>query len=968
MNPTDPNPITPGITPPGPAGDPTRRLGRFVLLEELGRGGMGVVYRAHDPSLERSIALKTILERPGGSASVDRFVREARLAGRLRHPGIVGVIDVGTDAGRLYIAMDLVEGRSLERIVGPGGLPPEEAARLGAAIADALEHAHVHGVVHRDVKPQNVIVGSDGAPRLTDFGIASDPASAAQGLTETGQALGTPAYAAPEQLFGRRDAIGPRSDVYGLGAVLYFLLTGHPPFEGETVPQVILQVGRGALVPPRERDPAIPEAFAALVVRCLALEPSDRPDSAAEVARELRRFLDGEAPEARPGLGRGLLAVGAVVALVVVAAAVAATRPDPGSGKTTSTDGAPAAISAASTAKSTAETGAATPSATAGAVEPDLPPTSEDEGDLTEPRLIAVLGDERFLLGGHVHHLDVSPDGRRVAVTGASSVRVFELDGTLVDELVDPIVSSPRAIAFEPDGAIRAVMKRALVRWKPGDDGPTVVPQRAPDRGVYAGDELFVAFDHAVARLDPESGAERLRSAPLGTILGLAVSPDLARVAVIIREGRDAFRIEVLDADDLTPERTLPLPSGTFFRFLAFVTDEEGDAVVATGEGFHVVRLDGRVVEVASAPERAGRFAVAPDRRTIALAWPQHGVGVLDVFTGARRAIAPMTGAGAASALAFTPDGSQVVVGHAGGLVQVLDARTGEPTISRSGHADAVTSVAFAGASVVSAGDDGSAFVWDPDRPDAPAAARQGRPGSARIAPGGRWATVLVDVGRIGVVDLRGSPRDDPVLRTRSLHWASPSPTGERIAIASNGGEVVITDVETRESRPLLPREGSNRTHGGWSADGELFACSRTSEMHIIDARTGGVAAVLRPPRHERPEVSWRSIAIGPDLVVAGDNQDNLFTWPRSRLDAPPLWHALLEKNLHADAVAIHPDGRRAAVGTTAGAHIVELDTGVVLWRLPHGAGEVRALAFSEDGARLAVGGSDGTVRVWAIP
>ncbi len=225
-------PSRPAAAPP--PGDGIARIGRYVVTGQLGRGGMGVVYRARDPALARDVAIKMVID-PGGSPQrLDRFTREARAAGRIRHPGIVAVHEVGVHEGRPFIVMDLIDGEPLDALVERGRIPPRRVAEIIRDLGLALDHAHREGILHRDVKPQNVIIDPEGRPHLTDFGLAHDLADTDGSLTKTGQLLGTPQYVAPEQARGDRagDGVGPPADVYGLGGVLYMRSSGRRPSMG----------------------------------------------------------------------------------------------------------------------------------------------------------------------------------------------------------------------------------------------------------------------------------------------------------------------------------------------------------------------------------------------------------------------------------------------------------------------------------------------------------------------------------------------------------------------------------------------------------------------------------------------------------------------------------------------------------------------------------------------------------------
>jgi predicted Ser/Thr protein kinase/tetratricopeptide (TPR) repeat protein len=298
-----------------------------VVERELARGGMGAVFVANQVEMGRRVALKVLL--PGSSPILrERFLVEARAVARLDHPHVVKVFDVGEDRGRTYLAMELVEGRSLdEAIAREGPLAGPQAAALLAPVADALEAAHAAGILHRDLKPHNILIDARGVPRLTDFGVAKDELQA-KSLTATGQLLGTPAFMAPEQAGGERELLGPASDVYGLGATLYKLLTGVSPFEGHTGVSLLTAVFQKPPRPPSELAPIDP-ALDAIVLRCLAKAPADRYPSARALGEALRRYAQGEAApgEERSSRGAGMLLAAGVSLLVLLIAAGVALQP-----------------------------------------------------------------------------------------------------------------------------------------------------------------------------------------------------------------------------------------------------------------------------------------------------------------------------------------------------------------------------------------------------------------------------------------------------------------------------------------------------------------------------------------------------------------------------------------------------------------------------------------------------------------
>jgi eukaryotic-like serine/threonine-protein kinase len=267
--------------------------GRYRVEETIGVGGMATVYRAHDVELARPVALKVLAEQLcADDAFQRRFVREARLAARLSHPNVVQVYDAGESNGRPYIVMEYVPGETLAQLLARRHrLPPAEAAALAHHAALGLQHAHDAELVHRDVKPQNLLLREDGLLKITDFGIAR--AAESTRLTQLGTVLGTAAYLAPEQAAG--DDVTAAADIYSLGAVLYELLTGRPPHEFSSLVELADKQRTGTITPVRELEPAVPEAMEAVVMSCLAREPRFRPASAAAVADAL-----APEPETKP--------------------------------------------------------------------------------------------------------------------------------------------------------------------------------------------------------------------------------------------------------------------------------------------------------------------------------------------------------------------------------------------------------------------------------------------------------------------------------------------------------------------------------------------------------------------------------------------------------------------------------------------------------------------------------------------
>ncbi len=291
------------------AGTPTQTFGDYELYEELGRGGMGVVYRARQKSLDRIVALKIIL---GGSAATNadlaRFRGEAETAARLNHPHIVPVYDVGQQDGLPYFTMRYVTGTTLAHRLAEGPMSGREGARLLAPVARAIARAHEQGVLHRDLKPSNILLDAEGRPYVSDFGLAKrllsdsddDPRTRPFGpLTQTGAILGTPGYMSPEQAAGRRGVIGPGTDIYSLGAILYAMLTGRPPFQAATPVDTVLMVLEQDPVSPQLLNPRVDRDLEMVALKCLQKPTELRYSTAAELADDLDAYLADEPVSAR---------------------------------------------------------------------------------------------------------------------------------------------------------------------------------------------------------------------------------------------------------------------------------------------------------------------------------------------------------------------------------------------------------------------------------------------------------------------------------------------------------------------------------------------------------------------------------------------------------------------------------------------------------------------------------------------
>jgi serine/threonine protein kinase/WD40 repeat protein len=727
-------------TEPGGAG---RRVGPYVLLEELGRGGMGVVYKARHEGLGRVVALKLILAGDYcGPRELARFRTEAGAAARLQHPNIVQVHEVGEQDGRPYLALELVPGRSLEEKLAEAPWAGRDAARLVELLARAMHYAHERGVVHRDLKPANVLLapafgggtaaspppkaGTNWIPKVTDFGLArrlpggETPGDGCTGPTESGAVLGTPSYMAPEQAAGRSRAVGPAADVYALGAILYALLTGRPPFRGVTALETLEQVRTQEPVPPTRLQPRLPRDLETICLKCLHKDPHRRYESAAALADDLHRFQAGEPIRARSvsaweravKWGKRRPAVASLLAAVVAVTAL---------GLTTTTwlwrQTADALIETEQARqdarKETKRVTAALASKTIALARgawlandldqarrylEDCPPERRDRewhylDRVSQVRLIRFGKDESV----RVQIVAWSPDGRDLLAGSANVVKVWNTS-TWQERLTLPhsqrllehlaVTSDGRRLVTVNWIALRvSLMMRGnageppLVQGKVWDlergvevQGYKKAPSQKP---VLSGDGRFIAsagVDGILLR-DAESG-EPIRTFQAGPrgYSSVALSDDGRSLAACAQEDRI---IRIWD-----------LPSGRERNTLRL----DGPAPVEI-----VFSADGRRL--------AGTHMDVRSKKTLMTVW--------EADTG--REVATYRGDTFITKLVFSPDGRKLAIAGTDKAVILWEVATGKELLTFRGHTDWIDSVAFSpdGSRLASTSRDAMIRIWD---------------------------------------------------------------------------------------------------------------------------------------------------------------------------------------------------------------------------------------------------------------
>jgi WD40 repeat protein/tRNA A-37 threonylcarbamoyl transferase component Bud32 len=980
-----------------------RSVPGYEILGELGRGGMGVVYKARQVKANRLVALKMILS--GGHASEDdlaRFRTEAEAVARLQHPGIVQIYEVNEHESLPYFSMEYVEGGSLEKDLAGTPMPPKAAARLVEQLAQAIQTAHEHQVIHRDLKPANVLLSADGRTKITDFGLAKK--LDVTGKTQTGAIMGTPSYMAPEQAGGKSKAIGPPADIYALGAILYECLTGRPPFEAANPVDVILKVIADEPVSPRQLRAKVPADLEAICLKCLRKEPEQRYASAADLAEDLRRFRAGEPVTARPmgklerarrwsRRNKALASLMTAVALVLLA------------GTALSSYFAVRAIQRAEEAEAerdrakfqklraeTARFAIQIDSALRAWERHDVTEAERLLGEVEEPfqrtwehrHLRSLCRRKPILLlghGGQITSVAFNPNGQRLA-SGSIDGTVKVWDAATGQEIrtlkghTSPVFS----VAFSPDGT-RIVS------------------------GSWVG---------MVKVWDAATGQEKLSlTGNIYDVISLAISIDGKRILSGSRDGT----LKVWDAATGKEKLTLKGHSGVVSS-VAFSSDGRRiasgswDGMVkawdaATGE--EKVTLKGHSGVVSS-------VAFSPDGQRLVSGSEDRTVKVWDAATGQEKL--SLQGHGAQiNSVAFSDDGKRITSGSRDGTVKVWDALTGHAQLTLKGHIGIVSSVAFSsdGKRIASGGSqDRTVRVWD-SAVGQEQFSLKGHSGvvssvafssdGRRIASGSEDRTVKVWDAATGQEKLSLKGHTD---RVTSVAFG---PDGRRIASGSIDRTVKVWDVATRREKLSLEGHTDWVTTGAFSPDGKrLVSGSGNATVKVWDAASGqellsikahrrGVTSVAFSPDGQRlvsgsgdrtvkvwdaatgqeqlclqghdDQVTSVAFSPGSNRIASGSRDGRVKVWDAQSGTSP---FPLKEQMRTVSSVTFSPDGKRIAAGgegKTPGSgevHLWDADTGQHLLTLKGHTGLVTSVAFSPDGKYIVSGSADKTVKVWEAP
>jgi WD40 repeat protein len=950
----------------------------YELLEELGRGGMGVVCKARQRGLNRLVALKMILSGQFASAAeLQRFGAEAEAAAGLDHPHIVPIHHIGEHDGRPFFSMKFVEGGSLAARIPDLMKEPRAAARLLAKVARAVHHAHQRGILHRDLKPANVLLDGDGQPLVADFGLAKR-VDAGPGLTQPDAVVGTPSYMAPEQAAARK-TLTTAADVYGLGAILYECLTGRPPFQGDSRLDTLLQVMERAPQAPRSLNPRIDRDLEVVCLKCLEKEPERRYPSAEELAVDLDRWLAGQTIKARPGStwnravrwARRRPAMAALLTAVIAVTLVAGTL--------VTWMGFVAAAAhrdrerllvrlSLDRGQSLCEQGEVGPGMLWLAHTLTLAPPEDADLQRVLRLNLAIWRGQLRALRGMLPHTDrvesvaFDPKGRLVLTVCADNA-VHLWNAKTGEPCGQPLKHAKKvlAAAFSPDGTLVLTGSADGTRlWSIAGGPPKHWRQSGPVRAAAFrpdGGTAVTGGDDKVLRLwDVTVGNMVAKADHLGAIQAVEFSPDGNTVAVACADG-NAYLWEAANLRPAEPairKHGMPLwavrfgPEGTLLT--------AGDDPGANQTNF--LRLwakEGKLL--AALDHRWGVRAVAfsPDRKIAATGGDDYTAQLWDVKPELARRGAPLQHEDSVRVVAFSPDGRTLLTGGDDRTARLWDAGTGTPIGHAIEHRGKVGSAAFSpdGLTLLTGSEETVARLWE------------ARLGSAAItefphdeqvfalAVSPDRSTLATGTGdrRVALWDLNGGPNAAATLALQNQPFAALGCS----SYFRNGGV----------PRTVWTAHDDEVWTAAFSPDGKiLLTGSRDRTVKGWDAVTGASLPLRLDHKHRVRGIAWNSNG-RTILTASGDTTEGaprLWTRTGQPLGAP----FSLEATTVVWAVAFSPDGHTCAMANEDGVLLRDLNSpGRSSSLEPGDHGRVVVLAFSPDGKTLLAGGTDGTVRRW---
>ncbi|MCM2372324.1 protein kinase domain-containing protein [Aporhodopirellula aestuarii] len=973
----------------GPAdfsiGEAIRYIGEYEVLEEIARGGMGVVFKARQQKLNRIVALKMILAgRLADKSDVERFYREARAAGKLQHTNIVPVHEIGEHDGRHYFTMDFVDGPSLADTLREESLSPEATARLVRETAAAVQYAHEQGTVHRDLKPANILLGENGQPMVTDFGLAKmlggvDDETRAE-LTASGQILGTPSYMSPEQAAGNQDLVGPESDVYSLGAILYACLTGRAPFVADSPVDTLLQVMNKEPVSLRELNPAVPKDLETICLKCLTKEPHKRYGTAQELADDLQRFIEGRPVSARPvgQISKSIRwcrrnpIVASLLTLVFVSMVAgtaistfyantaqkhAANEAEQRQHAEDARDEAERERDAADRARALAQQRgselrrqlyvAQMPRAlrewsdgnTAGVEQllgQHLPEGDEDDlrgfewywlDNLTKSSRLTIETGRTFL------DADISPDGKSIAILCNARLMIHRLDtGALIHEFETPY-SMRGGVEFDPTGRFVAAGQDLVQLWSI-DDEALVWEGESEPHTVWVGftpDGQQVLSANVVEEKNRVSSATiRIRDRETGTVVHSISVPEKIYAAAISPSGD---QLAASCADNMI--RVWDLRTGVSLRKWS-IGGVGGDLSYSP---------DGRWLTVVTSDGTVARHD--PQVGKLMQSWQVSSNDIYGVAT---------DGAGKH----FATAGRQQIA-------RLFDFKDGEPVREFRGHEAEIRSVLFRPGfqELVTCDRTGKIHVWD-TRQNQGVERFEGDSidiSDAAFSPDMKWLAtsqgISWDTERQGAVRLYSlaDGATGPALDGHESGVFGVAIANGHVYSAGHDGKLITWDLETFD--PIRTRSFEKPlTCLAVAESGKTLAVGNSEgEVRILNDKGQEVATIPMNP----PNFSIRDVAISPDgRFVASSNTQLLQVWDCSQNQA-----VLQMKQKKAGPVQFSHSGRWLAAAFDGALHIYDTSTWKVIHELQSHTQSIRGVAFHPNDQRLVTQSTDSTIKLW---
>ncbi len=968
-------------------GSAVRYFGDYEILDELGRGGMGIVYKARQITLNRPVALKLI--RSGvlaGDDELRRFQNEAEAIAMLDHPGIVPAYEVGEHEGRRYFTMKLIEGDSLVPGIARYIDDPRAAARLVAEAAEAVAHAHQRGILHRDLKPANILIDPDGHPHVTDFGLAKRLVEDVE-HTQSGAILGTPAYMSPEQAAGRRGSITTATDVYGLGAVLYALLAGKAPFEGDSVVDLLRAVKEQPPKPPSRSNARVPRDLETICLKCLEKDPRRRYSTSQALADDLHNWLDHRPIAARrvgpverawlwsrrrPALA-GLLAalVLALAGATCLSIAYARQQADRARSErllrmeaTTERDRSARQAYISSINLAWNEWQNANPARVHELLEATRPADGSPH-------------DFRSFEWYYLDRLGRTPlwtYSRKEPLLGSSLE--FGREGTWVAVTQEPLQGQTNEIVVLDVRSGKEIRRISPPRARWGRIAAT------PDGGHL----IFADRGRTVSSVDIETGVVRqmpFGASPQATGGGqVTLSHDGRHLARLVpKAGPDQSQsvVELWSAAGMTKLKSFSIPSGDYPE-RPFSLSPDGSHMAAMSAGLKIWNTTtGKLEKAIDLNEIVTDVAYSPDGRLLAGATFTGWIGLWNAATGVQGKT--MSGhRGQIQRIAFSPDGRRLVSGGRDRVVRIWDIPAGTLHRELRGHESELWDVAFApdGHHLGSVGfHDGEVKFWESERASESIELRPGP-----LSPGS-LPTFTLDFGRdgrvlfcacmaAGAVEAWDVDRNASLFRIENKAgggrgWAIFGPGPDVLATLDDKRSIVLRNPSDGAEIRTLDSSEESRV-AAFSPDGRFLVggSDRVNSIRVWEVVTGRLVAVL--DGHTGPV---GCLAFSPDggKLVSGSFDTSVKIWDFPSRKEVKDYHG---HSAGIAAIAIHPDGHSVASSSVDSS----LHGEIRIWDIRTGNGSqvlrghsafVRRLAFLPDGKRLVSLGDDGVLKLWDV-